>query len=118
MKTRSWLLILCLVLAVSLGLSLWLLRPRGNAQKVEIWSQGELCRTLSLEENQTVEIACDEGKNTVTVEDGKVAVTFADCPDQYCVKRGFCSSGAPIICLPHRMEIRFLGQQSIDGAAG
>lgn len=118
MKTRSWLLIFAAVLVICGGLSFWLMRPQEDALQAQIWSQGELYRTISLEEDQTLEILCQEGKNTVTVKDGKVAVTYADCPDQYCVRRGFCSGGTSIICLPHRMEIRFLGQQEIDGAAG
>lgn len=118
MKNRSWALILGATLVLCLGLSLWLLWPKTDAQQVEIWSQGALYCTLSLGEDQSVQIECDAGTNTVTVENGKVAVSFADCPDQYCVKRGFCSGGASIICLPHRLEIRFVGQQQIDGAAG
>ena len=60
----------------------------------------------------------ENGSNTVTVKDGKIAVTAADCPDHYCMERGFCDSGTQIVCLPNRVIIKFQGEQEIDGAAG
>ena len=58
------------------------------------------------------------GTNTVTVRDGKVAVTQADCPDHYCMDRGWCDSGTPIVCLPNRLVLKFVGKQTVDGAVG
>ena len=54
----------------------------------------------------------------IQVVSGSVAVTVADCPDQYCVQRGYVSGGTPIVCLPHRLVIEFLGVQEIDGILG
>ena len=59
-----------------------------------------------------------QGTNIVTVRDGAVAVTSADCPDHYCMQRGFCSGGTEIVCLPNRLVLRFVGQQEIDGIVG
>ena len=58
------------------------------------------------------------GTNTVTVKDGKIAVTAASCPDSYCMKRGFCQGGAQIVCLPNRLVIEFVGSQTVDGVVG
>ena len=52
------------------------------------------------------------------VENGKIGVCEATCPDHYCMKRGFCNSGTEIVCLPNRLTIRFLGQQEIDAVVG
>ena len=60
----------------------------------------------------------NEGTNTVTVKNGKVAVTEADCPDHYCMKRGYCDSGAQIVCLPNRLVLTFTGASEVDGVAG
>ena len=60
----------------------------------------------------------DGGVNTVTVQGGKIAVTQANCPDSYCMARGYCNAGAQIVCLPNRLVIRFLGEQNIDAVAG
>ena len=71
----------------------------------------------------TVDLLVDQeftidGRNTITVQDGKIAVTWADCPDHYCMKRGYCSGGTDIVCLPNRLVIEFLGDQEVDAAIG
>lgn len=117
MKTKLWIGIIVLVAAVCLGLSLWLLRPV-EAKAVEVWSDGKLLKTLSLTVDQTMEVESENGINIVEVSDGKVAVTEADCPDKYCMKRGWCSSGMQIVCLPNRLVLKFVGENPVDGVAG
>ena len=118
MKNSTLALLLAVMLMVCGGLSVWLLQPGETADRIEIWSQGELRYTLSLLEDRTVTIETPEGTNTVTIRDGAVAVTAADCPDHYCMLRGYCDGGAEIVCLPNRLVIRFLGKQEIDGVVG
>ena len=118
MKTGTWAALLALILVVCIGLSFWLLQPGENADRIEIWSEGELKYTLSLKVDQTITIETATGSNTVTVRDGAVAVTEADCPDHYCMLRGYCAGGSDIVCLPNRLVIRFLEQQEIDGVVG
>ena len=71
-----------------------------------------------LTDQEMVFETADGGYNIVTVKGGKIAVTEADCPDQYCVRQGFCDSGEQIVCLPHKLVISFLGNSEVDGAAG
>ena len=118
MKTKTWILILAALLLVSIGMSVWILLPGQAADRVEIWSEGELKYTLSLYVDQTLTITTATGSNTVTIKNGAVAVTEASCPDHYCMQRGFCQSGTDIVCLPNRLVIRFLGKQKIDGVSG
>ena len=118
MKTKYFVAIFAVILALCIGLSLFFLMPRGNASAVEIWSDGVLIDTWSLDVNQSITVGYADGYNVVTVKDGKVAVTEATCPDHYCMKRGFCNSGTEIVCLPNRMTIRFLGTQEIDAIIG
>jgi hypothetical protein len=117
-KTKTWIVILVAVTVICLGLSLWLLLPREDATAVKVISQGKVLYTLLLSEDTRLEIVSDNGTNVVTVKDGKVAVTQADCPDQYCVKRGWCSGGTQIVCLPNRLVLEFVGQTAVDGVAG
>jgi hypothetical protein len=63
-------------------------------------------------------IDSEQGSNTISVKDGKIAVTQADCPDHYCMDRGFCDGGAQIVCLPNRLVIKFVAPQEIDGVVG
>lgn len=60
------------------------------------------------------------GRNTLSVEKGRICVSEADCPDQVCVNQGWISNGTvPIICLPHRLMIEIVdGGGGLDGAAG
>ena len=60
------------------------------------------------------------GSNTVQVDQGRIRIAEADCPDQICVNQGWISNGAvPIICLPHRLMIEIVdGGGGLDGAAG
>lgn len=116
MTTKRWIVLLCLVLAVSVGLSFWLLSGE-NSEAVEIWSQGERLYTLPLDVDTEVKVTAG-GTNVVRIQSGKVAVVQADCPDGYCMARGYCSGGAQIVCLPNRLVIRFTGKQAVDGVAG
>lgn len=118
MKTTTWVILMALVLAVCVGLSIFLLQPGQAADRIEIWSEGELKYSLSLRVDQTITIETATGSNTVTIRDGAVAVTEADCPDHYCMHRGFCTGGSEIVCLPNRLVIRFLEEQEIDGVVG
>ena len=118
MKSKTWALILLSLLAVCLVVGVIMMQPGEKAHRVEILSDGEVLCTLDLHVDQELTVTTDRGSNTVTIRDGAVAVTAADCPDHYCMHRGWCTGGAEIVCLPNRLVIRFLGAQEIDGVAG
>ena len=119
MKTRTWILIFALILAVCIGASFYFMTPKDASTHAEITTQGQVVKTVDLRINQefTVENGSG-GYNTITVKDGTIGVTEASCPDHYCMKRGFCNSGTEIVCLPNRITIRFLGVQEIDAVIG
>ena len=49
------------------------------------------------------------GLNVLSVKEGKIECTHADCPDQVCVRTGRISlETETIVCLPHRMIVRIL----------
>ena len=110
-------MLLAVVLAVCLVLSFLLLRPGQEATAVRVISEGKVLYVLPLSVDTVVTVQTDRGENTVTVQDGKVAVTAADCPDGYCMDRGFCSGGAQIVCLPHRLVLQF-ADSGLDGISG
>ena len=77
-------------------------------------------RPADMEGVQTFDIPCEGGYNTIAVEGGEVCVSAADCPDQTCVQMGKLRSRAlPIVCLPHRLTIRFVdgGGDGLDAVA-
>ena len=118
MKTKYWILVFAILLVVCAGLSIWALLPGEEATMVEVRSEGELLYLLPLSVDREVEVVCGDGVNVVTVKDGKVAVTQANCPDGYCMKRGFCSSGVQIVCLPNHLVLSFVGEQEVDAVIG
>ena len=80
---------------------------------------GDKITTVDLQIDREMVFESKDGSyNAVTVRAGKIAVTEANCPDQYCVKQGFCNSGEQIVCLPHKLVISFVGESEIDGAVG
>ena len=113
MKTKYWVLGFLVLAVVCATTSLPLILGE-DALQAEIYSDGKLVKTVALSVDQ--EFTVDD-KNTVTVQDGKIAVTWANCPDGYCVRRGFCSSGGDIVCLPNRLVIKFVDEQEIDAVS-
>ena len=119
MKTKYWILALGALLAVCLGLSIPILMPGEAASHAEIISEGTVLHTVDLSHDQHFTITNSKGGvNTVTVQDGKIAVTEASCPDHYCMHRGFCDGGTQIVCLPNGLIIRFTDVQEIDFVVG
>ena len=116
-KTKHWIFLLGGIVALCLVLSIVLLGG-SEADFAQVYSDGKLLYTLDLYIDQQKEVVSEFGTNVITVSGGKVAVTHADCPDGYCMKRGFCNGGAQIVCLPIRLVIRFGGEQDVDAAAG
>ncbi len=118
MKTKFWIALIATVLGVCVGLSVWLLWPSEDAVYAEVWSDGKLLYTLELSVDREITVQTERGTNVITVKDGKIAVTEADCPDHYCMDRGFRAGGTQIVCLPNRLVIRFTSQQEMDGVVG
>ena len=119
MKTKTWILLVGTIFLLSLMGSFFALRKQPDAALSQISSGGKVVKTVNLKENQQFTITTEDGgKNVVTVQDGKIAVTEATCPDHYCMKRGFCASGTDIVCLPNKLVIHFIGAQTVDAAVG
>lgn len=72
-----------------------------------IEQDGETISELDL--SKDTELVLDDGhggSNTITVKNGTVAVTDANCPDLVCVHTGAISqTGEVIACLPHKLII-------------
>ena len=118
-KTKTWILLLGAVFLLSLMGSFFVLRKQPDTALAEVSSSGTVVKTVNLHENQQFTVTAENGGvNTITVQDGKIAVTEATCPDHYCMKRGFCASGTDIVCLPNKLVIHFIGAQTVDAAVG
>lgn len=80
-----------------------------SAHTANIIQNGEVIRTVNLDITEPYEfevISEDGGHNTIRVENGRIGIINADCPDKICVKQGFIDNGAlPIVCLPHKLSV-------------
>lgn len=118
MKTKYWIILFAAVAVLCGILTLVFFLPGGSARQAQILCDGDVLYTVDLTRDQVYPITTVYGENTVTVKDGQIAVTAADCPDGYCMQRGWCSSGADIVCLPHHLIIRFTQTDGLDAVAG
>ena len=94
-------------------------RETGDIPMAEIYLDGTLVRRVSLDTSAEFSVTGDY-MNTVTVRDGKIAVTESDCPGGDCVHSGWIGTSArSIVCLPNRMEIRIVSAPSdVDFVVG
>ncbi len=90
----------------------YLLRRTGASVVVEL--DGRRYGSYDLGEDQEIDIG--EG-NHISIRDGAVQMSRADCSDQICVRQGKVSAqGDTIICLPNRVVVRVSGGGQPDGA--
>ena len=84
---------------------------RDTGQMVEVLQDGEVIYTfdLSTAEDQEIEVLYgDDGRNVILIQDGRICVSEANCPDHICMEQGWLDSAVPITCLPNRLTIRFV----------
>lgn len=85
-----------------------------SSQYVEIVQDNKILYRIDIvqEKDRTFRIEYpDGGWNEITIRNSQIFVSDADCPDKTCVKSGILrSENMPIVCLPHRLVIRFSGQ--------
>lgn len=85
-------------------------------RSTEILVAGENCGTYSLQEDQTITIDNQYGRNVITIQDGTVSVTESDCRNQICVQHvSIDKAGEWIVCLPHRLTIQIIDNESASG---
>ena len=73
-----------------------------NANEVIIKKDNNLVCTLPITENREYNV----GGNTVIIENGKVYMKSADCPDKLCVKhKKIYKRNETIVCLPNRIVV-------------
>lgn len=100
------------VFVISFIATLVILFPKdeNSAVYAEVLRDNEVVCTLNLSEegDRNFRIECESGWNEITVKDGKICVSDADCPDRTCVKSGYLRhEHLPVVCLPHRLVIKF-----------
>lgn len=112
---------ICLVAVITIfvisAIAAWIMvtpKKEKTPQYVEIVQENRILYRIDLvkEKNHTFRIEYpDGGWNDITIENSQIFVSDADCPDKTCVKSGrLRNEHIPIVCLPHRLVIRFSEQ--------
>jgi hypothetical protein len=115
-KIRNDIILVAVILLIAAAglLAVNFTKQEGSTVLVKI--DGEVTESYSINENRTVDIVTGDNNeflNTLVIEDGKVYMSDADCPDKICKEhRPISYSGETIVCLPHRIVIEITAENS------
>jgi hypothetical protein len=112
-KLKVLIAVVVVVLVLSIVGTVVVLQP-SNSQWVEIVQGNEVLYTINLAtaKDQDIDIEYNGSHNVVTISNGEIYVSSADCNDHTCVNMGVLkSSSLPIVCLPNRLIIRFKSEE-------
>ena len=111
-NTVLFLIILFLIIGIGFLIQRYYFGKSGISAIIE--QDGETVAELNL--NKNTEFVLNDGKggsNTITVQNGHISVTEANCPDLVCVRTGAISqTGEVIACLPHKLIITISSDQT------
>ena len=118
LKNDILLILAALVLAGALWGILTLIKRQGGEAIVTV--DGETVAVLPLSEDTAyalnssfLGLAEDGFVNVVVVENGRVCVKDANCPDRVCVRTGWIEyEGESIVCLPHKLVVTVRGGET------
>ena len=84
-----------------------------SAGVVEIQIDGKVVETLDLQKEHAFKI--NGGTNTVQIENGKVKMAAANCPDQICVhQKAISRNGESILCLPNQIVLKIVDGEEAE----
>ena len=100
------------ILIIGLVLIIIINATKTEGSRVLITVDGKKYAELPLDKDTTFTIKQEDGSiNILTVRDGQVDMTEANCPDKICVKHpNIHYNSETIVCLPHRVVL-----QIVDG---
>ena len=103
-KKNDLILVLLVFAAAGIFFSGHLFTSQKSAGVVEIQIDGKVVETLDLQKERAFKI--NGGTNTEQIENGKVKMAAANCPDQICVHHSRISRNKEtIVCLPDKVVI-------------
>ena len=114
---RDIILVLSMVIIAAAAFLIINFAVKKDGSYAVIKVDGNVIKTLDLNSGETtIEVnGYQGGVNKVVINDGKVSMTEADCPDELCVKTGKISRvGETIVCLPQRVVVEIKGSQDDD----
>ncbi len=116
--TKQDVALLVILSLTGIALSVWVFLPSPSAAgSLEIQQDGKVVKTLPLSEDHQETITSGHGQvNTFSIKGGVVSMESANCGDHTCVRTGTIQRvGESIICLPHRLVLRIIGDETGSG---
>ena len=110
--------ILCALIFIGGIAGSWYVLNRETGQMVEVLQGGEVIYTFDMSkvEDQEIEVLNDDGgRNVILIQDGRICVSEANCPDHICMEQGWLDSAVPIVCLPNQLTIQFVDAEEETG---
>ncbi len=106
-KADLALFLILLLLGIS---SVLLISDSGrDGKQVLIKTGGELYGTYDLNQDQIIKVVYRGHHNNITINNGKVSMSFSDCRNQNCVHQGKISNTSQtIICLPNQVVVEIV----------
>ena len=118
-KFRNDVILAAVIVIIAVAGLLFINGTKVKGNRVVVKINGIETQSYSLSEDTEFEIKTggnDKNHNTVVIENGKVRVTEADCPDGVCKDyRPISYVGQTIICLPHKLVIEIAGEEADMG---
>ena len=123
MKNTKWIIFFIILTLVCFFVLLIFWHGTATPKIARIIQDGKVIREIDLENvAKPYEFTVSDGNgghNTIRVENGRIGVVSADCPDKVCVNQGYIKTGAtPIVCLPHKLCIVIVSQDNVDAVVG
>lgn len=107
----DFIIIIFFVLMAVISIALFYLNKE-EGEYVEVIVNKEIKDIFPLDENKQYTILDGKNINKIKIEDGKVWVTDASCPDKLCVKQGkIDKDGQSVICLPNKVVIKIVSDK-------
>lgn len=122
-RTRTWTILIGIVLVISVIAAILMQKGESGGEVIaKVYVNNECIHTVKLSdvrEPYILPVTGENGTNTISLENGRIRVSEADCPDQVCVNQGWQSSGiTPIVCLPNKLVIELERYKSDINDAG
>ena len=115
-STGFWIILLGGILIICIITIIALNQP--SAEWALVYQDGVLLDNINpvnLSIPGSFKVEHNSGINLILVEQGRIRVSEANCPDGLCVRQGWIGKMAiPIVCLPHRLIIRLDGDNTLD----
>jgi len=107
--------VIIIVLVIIIGVVGWVYTLSQTFQAggtANIYIDGELYKSVSLDIDQEIRVETDNGWNLLEVKDGLIYMKAASCRDQLCVHmKPIDHQGESIVCLPFRVHVEIEADQ-------